>query len=177
MLDYRSLYPSIIVSHNISPETLNCDCCEPKDEIMGNYFCKLKKGFIPEVLEKIMKERFTLKSKLKKLKSGSQEYQDMYTRQVALKYVLNATYGYLAYSGARWYCNECASAITGLGRKYITETIEAARKTGLNVIYSDTDSVLLQGENIHERAQDFLSKWRFYIYFEGCWHKKEIRFA
>jgi len=158
MLDYRSLYPSIIVSHNISPETLNCDCCEPKDEIMGNYFCKLKKGFIPEVLEKIMKERFTLKSKLKKLKSGSQEYQDMYTRQVALKYVLNATYGYLAYSGARWYCNECASAITGLGRKYITETIEAARKTGLNVIYSDTDSVLLQGENIHERAQDFLIK-------------------
>ena len=158
MLDYRSLYPSIIAIHNISPETLNCECCKDAEKILGNHFCKKKKGFIPEVISGLMKERFALKAKLKKTKRGTQEFRDLNTRQLALKYILNASYGYMGYPSARWYCRECAEAIAALGRKYITETIEEARRKGLDVIYCDTDSLLLHAPNVKEKALEFLKE-------------------
>jgi len=158
MLDYRSLYPSIIVLHNISPDTANCSCCKNKENLNGNHFCKRKKGFIPEILAEILKERAALKNRLKKFKRGTQDYRDLNTQQIALKYVLNASYGYMGYPSARWYCRECAETTTFLGRKYIQETIEKARKDKLNVLYSDTDSLLLQSEDIKEKAVKFLNK-------------------
>lgn len=145
MFDYRSLYPSIIISHNISPDTLNCDCCE-KDNL-PHKFCKKKEGFIPKVLKKVIQERSDLKKRLKNMDKKSEEYSKLNAHVTALKYILNSTYGYMGYPGARWYCKECAETTTYLGRHYIKKTIEEAEKFGLNVIYGDTDSLLVQYKN------------------------------
>ncbi len=69
VVDFASLYPSIIASYNISIETLNCSCC--KDEgykvpDLPYWFCKNKKGFESLAVEELLKERLILKEKLKK---------------------------------------------------------------------------------------------------------------
>ncbi len=160
VLDYRSLYPSIIISHNIDPSTINCDCCCPSKK-EGAHFCSKKKGFIPAVLREVLTKRFELKGLLKNAGKGTLEYRILDARQQALKQVANSFYGYMGFAGARWYCLECAEAVTALGRMYIQQTIDAAEKEGFRVLYADTDSCFLSTPlegAIEKKAVNFLDK-------------------
>ena len=140
VLDYRSLYPTIISAHNISPGTLRCDCCADSEIIDGKYwFCKKKKGFIPTVLEDIITRRMRIKEILKD--KNSDKHKMLYARQNSLKILANSFYGYFGFFGARWYSIESAKSTTAYGRKYIHKVIDSAIEAGFNVIYSDTDSV------------------------------------
>lgn len=140
VLDFRSLYPSIIVTHNISPETLNCSCCEGKDVAPGekDWFCKKKKGFISTVIEGLITRRMRIKEITK-----TKDSKILFARQYALKTIANAMYGYLGFFMARWYCLECAQSITAYGRHYIQELIEKAKEENFKILYGDTDSVFL----------------------------------
>jgi DNA polymerase elongation subunit (family B) len=158
VFDFRSLYPSIITSHNIDPFTLNCSCCGDDAFVAptGSKFCVKKKGIVPETLEKVLDERTSLKAKLKKLEKGSTEYKLTDAHQWALKILANSTYGYLVYSRSRYYSRECGEAITALARKYIQDTMADAEKAGFEVLYGDTDSCfLLLGSQKREDAEAF----------------------
>ncbi len=147
VFDFRSLYPSIIVSHNISPETLNCTCCSEEEAHTspdGLRFCSKKKGIVPEVLANILHHRAILKRQMKSLDRNSDEYRYAYARQYAFKIIANAFYGMLRYVRARWYCRECAAATTAWERFYIKGVIEKAEREGFNVLYSDTDSIFIE---------------------------------
>ncbi len=152
VLDFASLYPSIIISHNISPDTLNCeheDCKKQNTNPDGTWFCLKKKGLFPEILETLLKKRLVLKKQYKEKKKKGIDDKSLFAKQWALKIVLNSVYGYLAYPRARWYSRECASATTALGREYIQKTLKNAEDAGYNTLYSDTDSIFLQfvGQN------------------------------
>lgn len=152
VLDFASLYPSIIISHNISPDTLNCEheeCKKQNTNPDGTWFCLKKKGLFPEILETMIKKRLVLKKEYKEKKKNGVEDKGLYAKQWALKIVLNSVYGYLAYPRARWYSRECASATTALGREYIQKTLKEAEDAGYQTLYSDTDSIFLQfvGQN------------------------------
>ncbi len=141
VFDFRSLYPSIIVSHNIDPATLNCNCCPGESAHVaptGARFCKKKKGLVPETLEKVLDERSRLKGELKKLKKGSEEHKQLDARQWALKILANSTYGYLVYARSRYYSRECGEAITAFARKYIQDTMQKAEENGFKVLYGDS---------------------------------------
>ncbi len=161
LFDFRSLYPTIIVSHNISPDTLDVPDCtdeltvtiEEADREYG--FCQDEPGFIPSLLESLVEERYDLKADLQKMEAESQEYRDLDTRQNALKILSNAFYGYMGYNGARWYSRESAEATTALGRQYIQDTIEQAEEMGFDVVYGDTDSVMLKGGDVEDRLDEF----------------------
>jgi DNA polymerase I len=78
-------------------------------------------------------------------------------RQYSLKIVANSFYGYFGFSGARWYSNECAAAITAYARDYIRKVMQQAEGVGFKVIYGDTDSVFISlGEKSKKHAMDFL---------------------
>ena len=161
VLDFRSLYPSLIVSFNISPETLNCDCCRGDGyRVPGlNYwFCKRRQGFIPSVIKGLIEKRGEIKRKLKELKKSSLEYKVFNNRQYALKIIANATYGYFGFAGSKWYSKECAESCTAFGRYWIKKTIEEAKNRGLEVIYADTDSLFLKTRNkeIERETEEFL---------------------
>jgi DNA polymerase I len=145
VFDFRSLYPSIIVTHNIDPSALNCKCCKPSEAVtvpeLGYKFCTKRRGFIPKTLEKIIQERVKLKQKMKKHKKSSKEYRSLDAQQWALKIIANSFYGMLGYARARWYFKKCAESVTSFGRHYIRNTIKMAKDFGFNVIYSDTDSL------------------------------------
>ncbi len=162
LFDFRSLYPTIMVSHNISPDTLDVEDCgeELEVEVEGNSygFCQDSPGFIPSILEELVEERYELKESLSSMDEDSQEYRNLYNRQNALKILSNAFYGYTGYNGARWYCRGCAEATTALGRKYIQEAIETAERLGLEVVYGDTDSVFVKSGDVEERMEEFQEK-------------------
>lgn len=144
VVDFKSFYPSVIVSYNICPSSLNCNCCldtknkiEIENETMR--FCEKKKGFLSSVLEYLITTRADVKKQLKKDKKNIL----LNARSQALKDLSNAFYGYLGFSSARWYNFDCAQAITALARKYIKDTILKAENEGFKVVYGDTDSVFL----------------------------------
>lgn len=146
VLDFRGLYPSIIVSYNIDPGTL---LHENKDEAgyfespTGARFSKKETGLIPFVLNYLIDLRMVLKRKIKTLDKSSEEHVKITARSHALKILANSFYGYMGYARSRWYSRQCAESVTAWGRKHIMETIETAEKSGFQVLYSDTDSIFL----------------------------------
>ncbi len=144
LFDFRSLYPSIIISHNIDLSTIDCECCknDHHKSPTGHYFCKKKKGFIPEVLDEIVRKRISVKKRMKDEKDpGKKKFLDV--EQQALKILANSMYGYFGFARARWYSRDCAESIAALGREYIHKTIKEVEKSGFNVVYGDTDSVYI----------------------------------
>lgn len=161
LFDFAALYPSITITHNVSPETLDCKDCKvnERNQVPGlkHHFCGKRKGFVPMVIEELVKKRMEIKEKLKKLGERSFEYRALYNRQYALKIIANASYGYYGYAGSRWYSRVCAESITSWGRMYIKKVIDMAQRIGYEVIYGDTDSLFLKTKSMKEMRK-FLEK-------------------
>ncbi|MFH1586983.1 MAG: DNA-directed DNA polymerase [Candidatus Diapherotrites archaeon] len=164
VLDFRSLHPTIIISHNISPETLKCnhESCKKGKNISPDkdWFCEKQRGFFPEILEEILANRIAVKGEMKKHKPGSKEYRLLDARQHALKILLNSHYGYLAFARARWYSRESARAVTAWSRHYIKEVMHKAEEDGFTPIYSDTDSlfILVPKDRGEKEVEQFAKK-------------------
>ena len=149
VFDYLSLYPTIIGSHNISPGTINCGCCEGTEkaplENGSIWFCRKKKGFIPALIEELITRRMRIKEIIKDEKN--EKFAILDARQNSIKLLANSFYGYLGFFAARWYSIECAQATTAYGRHYIKDVIAKAEKAEFKVLYSDTDSIFLTLDN------------------------------
>jgi len=163
VFDFRSLYPTIIISHNISPETYNS--LNPKDKCIKvpdskDFFNNDKKGFLSTALDEIISKRIFIKEQIKKIKDKeSFEFKLLYAREQTLKTIANSAYGYLGYERARWYCFGCAKAVTAFGRHYIHNVIDSANESGFMVLYSDTDSVFIQlNKKSIDEAKDFVNE-------------------
>lgn len=148
VFDFRSLYPTIISAHNISPDTIVYGKDSSDGVLKGFSFGTERKGFISTVIENVINRRLRVKELAKK----TQEDKTLEARQLALKTIANSIYGYYGFFGARWYNIDCAKAITAYGRHHIQDVINKAKEDGLKVLYSDTDSVFiaLNGKKIDE---------------------------
>ncbi len=160
VLDFRSLYPTIIVSHNISPELLNCEHQECKEKNTApetkNHFCLKTIGFIPKHLKFLIDRRREIKERMKKVPKDSSEYKILDNEQYATKIISNAMYGYFGFVGARWYKRECGEATAAWGRYYIKRIMQMATDFGLEIIYGDTDSIFVrkEGKNLKELEEE-----------------------
>jgi DNA polymerase I len=170
VLDFRGLYPSIIVSYNIDPGTLmekgvdirpgGDDRPNPPDpntneSPTGARFPKTGQGLVPYVLDYLVDMRMKIKKELKTLDKDSDAYTRMNARSHALKILANSFYGYLGYARSRWYSRPCAESVTAWGRKHIMETISTAEARGFTVLYSDTDSIFLLYKD-KQHVMDFM---------------------
>ena len=140
--DFKSLYPSIIISKNISPDTFIKG--ETDEEYhtapeVPHKFRKAPPGFIPSIIGELLKERVKIKDIMKKTAKDSVEYRILNVQQEALKTLANSMYGVYGYARFRWYSRECADAVTAWGRNYIKNTMKEAEKYGFKAIYADTD--------------------------------------
>jgi DNA polymerase I len=139
--DFRSLYPSIIISRNVSPDTLIDECNEEDCYIapeVGFKFLKKPIGFVPSVIGNVLKERVKIKSRMKK-STDPREQHVLDVQQEALKRLANSMYGVYGFIRFRWYCLECADSITAWGRDFIKKTMEKSEQRGFIPIYADTD--------------------------------------
>jgi DNA polymerase I/DNA polymerase-2 len=147
VFDFRSLYPTIIVTHNIDPWTFNCKHEECKKNRVPEekwHFCTKKNGFIPKYLEDLIKTRQQVKTQMKKVRKDSDDCRRLDNEQYALKIIANASYGYFGFFGSKWYRRECGAAAAAWGRYYICSVIEEAKKFGFEIIYGDTDSLMMR---------------------------------
>jgi DNA polymerase I len=150
VLDFKAMYPNLMITYNISPDTY----IRPNEPVppegvntapeVGHRFRKEPPGLYPRILRELIESRDRDRSEMKKLKPGTSHYKVLDARQRAVKVMTNATYGYAGWVGARWYVLQVAEAAAAWGRHTISTAIEMARKTGLDVIYGDTDSIFVK---------------------------------
>jgi DNA polymerase I len=161
VLDFASLYPSIIKVYNVSYETINCPHEECRSNVIpevGNWRCTRKVGIESLVVGSLRDLRVDYYKQLTKSKALSAEEKELY-RIVSqgLKVILNASYGVLGFESFPLYCLPAAEAVATLGRYAITRTIEKCRELGIDVVYSDTDSLFLQAPSEDQIKQ--VSEW------------------
>ncbi|MEM5792849.1 MAG: DNA polymerase domain-containing protein [Candidatus Aenigmatarchaeota archaeon] len=147
-LDFKSMYPSIVIGYNICPTTLllNRDDLKYNQTPFGSKFVdkSIRVGIFPEILKNLLEARDKIKKEMKK-ETDSSKKNYLHAKQYAFKTVANAFYGYSGYIRARFYVLDIASGITSVGREMINKTREIVdKKTPYKVIYGDTDSVMVK---------------------------------
>ena len=165
-LDFKAMYPNIMITENLSLDTYVAPS-EPEPPSGVNVTPEVKHkfrrepdGFYKEVLSSLIAVRDEIKPKLKKLDPKSAEYHILDARQKAVKVIANASYGYTGWIGARWYIKPVAEAATAWGRHTILSSIDLAKKSGLEVIYGDTDSIFIKydPQKVEKLCQEIFQK-------------------
>ncbi|XP_077476074.1 DNA polymerase delta catalytic subunit isoform X2 [Stigmatopora argus] len=162
-LDFSSLYPSIMMAHNLCYTTLLQKGAveklglSPADFIKtptGDQFVRssVRKGLLPEILENLLSARKKAKAELKK-ETDPFKKQVLDGRQLALKISANSVYGFTGAQVGKLPCLEISQSVTGFGRQMIEETkrlveskyiISNGYQADAKVIYGDTDSVMVK---------------------------------
>jgi len=145
-LDFSSMYPSIIVNYNLSPETLNCTCCPDGQPVPDTpwHLCRKRIGVIPKGIRKVLLRRLELKHAMKAEKDPVRR-RELDLRQKALKNILVTCFGYLGFNNFVFSNVECKEAVMLYGRHILEQTKLLAEDHGLEVIYGIVDSVFTQG--------------------------------
>ncbi|KAF0991969.1 hypothetical protein HZS_1071, partial [Henneguya salminicola] len=142
LLDYMSLYPSLIQEFNICFTTM-------KLAMVGNIITAIpiegsEKGVLPKEIKKLVERRRQVKSILQSASPSSTEYIQLEIRQRALKLIANSIYGCLGYVNSRFYAKPLAALITSKGRELLNCTKDIVEGgMGFSVIYGDTDSIMV----------------------------------
>jgi len=150
VLDFKSMYPNIMITQNVSPDTYvppgepDPPCGVNVAPEVKHRFRREPSGFYKEVLSHLIATRDEIRPKLRKLDPKSVEHRVLDARQKAVKVITNASYGYTGWIGARWYIKPVAEATAAWGRHVISNTIQLAKKVGLEVVYGDTDSIFIK---------------------------------
>ncbi|WP_313239422.1 DNA polymerase II [Stutzerimonas kunmingensis] len=168
VLDYKSLYPSIIRTFLIDPVGLIDGLRQPDDEqsipgFRGARFSRTR-HCLPAIVERVWEGRETAKREHNKPLSQ------------ALKIIMNAFYGVLGSSGCRFFDTRLASSITLRGHEIMRRTRELIEAQGHAVIYGDTDSTFVWLRKAHsddeaaligrQLVQHINDWWRVYLQSE-----------
>lgn len=145
VLDYKSLYPSIIRTFLIDPIGLIAGLKQPDDthSIPGYRNARFSREThcLPEIVRQIWQGRETAKQHNNKPLSQ------------ALKIIMNAFYGVLGSSGCRFFDPRLASSITLRGHDIMRQTRELIEAQGYQVIYGDTDSTFVWLNQAHSQEE------------------------
>ena len=144
-LDFSAMYPTIMISFNVSPDTYVVapagDEAVYRAPEVGHAFKKEPEGFFTSIMSDLITRRRALKGAMKHHEKSSTEYRILDIQQQTIKILTNSFYGYTGWSAAKFYKRECAEATTAWGRYFIKQAIKMAEGLGFQVIYSDTDSI------------------------------------
>ncbi len=155
VLDFKSMYPSLIIAKNICFTTLSKDGTIVSPEPGVKYLDKeTRLGLLPRVLERLMKDRDDTKKKMKNAKTAEEkQYYD--GLQAAIKVLMNAVYGVFASSFYRFTNPKIGASITAFARENTKAIIRQLETEGIRVIYGDTDSVFFQspGKTLDEALE------------------------
>lgn len=144
-IDFASLFPNIMVKHNISPETVLCGCCpDSQKRVPFNHYniCQQRIGLIPRVLKPLIERRMTYKRRIADDPSRAEEYE---MKQNILKWLLVTSFGYMGFNKARFGRIECHESITAYGRDILLKTMELADGMGFEILHGIVDCLWVKG--------------------------------
>lgn len=145
--DFASLYPSIILSWNMSPETKlprAIDECAIA-AITNVAFRTDRQGILPIAVDELLRLRKYWSELQASLPPGTPEWVDAGRRSTAYKIAANSFYGVAGAPVSRIFDREVAESVTQCGVWLVQLVIEEAEKRGMRVIYADTDSAFVAG--------------------------------
>jgi DNA polymerase I len=159
ILDYKSLYPTIMMAHNLCYTTVlsgstaddNAAKVNGSESIItapsGGRFVspQVSPGIMPAVLRELLDERTATKNLMKK--AGEDERRFLDAKQNAMKILLNSFYGYSGYARARLYSLALANAVTSFGRENILRTQKIIDEIG--------SAYVIDGEVVFKDALPF----------------------
>ncbi|MEM0084537.1 MAG: DNA-directed DNA polymerase I [Candidatus Methanomethylicia archaeon] len=157
VLDFASLYPSVLYRWNLSYETINCpheECKSNRVPELPHWVCVKRRGLSSIIIGMLRNMRvywFKPKAKDKSLDDAVRTWYSVVEQ--GLKVFLNASYGVMGDENFPLYCPPVAESITAIGRYVISKTIGKARELGVEVLYGDTDSIFL-----HRPTQEQVKK-------------------
>ena len=131
VLDFKSLYPSIIQTFKIDPYS-NLKSSIDTIETLNGYKFSSTQHFLPEFIDQLLEHR-----NLAKKKNDKQLSQ-------AIKILMNSFYGVMGSFGCRFYHPNLPTAITGTGQKLLIDSKTFLAEKGYEVIYGDTDSLFIK---------------------------------
>ena len=166
MLDFNSLYPSIIQEYDICFTTVNRPKLDPADLDAPAPPVQLPEpppggpggpnaAVLPQVIRKLVQRRKDVKNILKTERNPAVREQ-LDIRQLAFKLTANSMYGCLGFAASRFYAKPLAELTTLQGREILQSTVDLAQGTlGLDVVYGDTDSIMVNtnSNNLSEVMQ------------------------
>ncbi len=161
VMDFASLYPSIIKVYNLGYQTILCpheECKDNKVPETPHWVCKKHQALESLLIGSLRDLRVRWYKPKSKDKTLSGELRSWYNViQSALKVILNASYGVFGAESFDLYCPPVAEATASIGRHVITRSIKKARELGIEVIYGDTDSIFLK--NASQSQINSIAKW------------------
>lgn len=151
VMDFNSLYPSIIQEFNICFTTVDRNPNDI-DELPQIPSTDKAQGVLPRLLATLVERRREVK-KIMKNERDPHKYAQCDIRQQALKLTANSMYGCLGYVNSRFYAKPLAMLVTNKGREILMNTRQLAESLNLVVVYGDTDSVMIDtGCQTYEEA-------------------------
>ena len=145
VMDFNSLYPSIIQEYNICFTTVDrSETSENEnEEKVPEVPVDQAQGILPKLIATLVNRRREVKKLMKDKHASAEQLALWDTKQIALKLTANSMYGCLGYTQSRFYARPLAMLTTFKGREILRSTKELAESNQLQVIYGDTDSVMI----------------------------------
>jgi DNA polymerase I len=157
VMDFPSLYPSIIKVWNLGYQSILCPHPKCRNNIVPNtphWVCTKERALESLLIGSLRDLRVNWYKNRAKDKSLPQEQQNWYkVAQGALKVILNASYGVFGAESFDLYCPPVAEATAAIGRHSITQILAHTKQVGVQVLYGDTDSVFLKNPTKEQIAE------------------------
>ncbi|KAI9686890.1 MAG: DNA-directed DNA polymerase alpha catalytic subunit pol1 [Bathelium mastoideum] len=152
VMDFNSLYPSIIQEFNICFTTVERTGFSEEDEQVPEVPIDQPQGILPKLIATLVSRRREVKKLMKDKTATPDQLATWDIKQMALKLTANSMYGCLGYTRSRFYARPLAVLTTFKGREILRSTKDLAESTQLRVIYGDTDSVMINtnADNIQD---------------------------
>ena len=138
-LDFASLYPNIIRTRNISPETVRCGCCDTDDVPGLGYSICERDGYLPDVLGPLIDARRAIKARIPD--ADDDERERLEAASSAIKWILVSCFGYQGFSNAKFGRIECHEAINAYARELLLDAKAALEDAGWRVVHGIVDSI------------------------------------
>ena len=157
VMDFASLYPSIVKVKNLSYETVRCpheECKKNTIPLTNHWACSKRNGLTSMIIGSLRDLRVNYYKSLSKKETLTDEQRQQYTVvSQALKVILNASYGVMGAEIFPLYFLPAAEATTAIGRHTILETIKKCESAGIEVLYGDTDSLFIKNPTKNQIQQ------------------------
>lgn len=141
LMDFNSLYPSIIQEYNICYTTIDTPATENEEVTLPDP--SVEQGVLPFQIRRLVESRREVKKLMANADLEADQKMQYNIRQLALKLTANSMYGCLGFDKSRFYAPHLAALVTQKGRDILMNTKALVQKLNLEVIYGDTDSIMV----------------------------------
>ena len=168
-VDFASLYPNIMIEKKISPETVECSCCENNEVPELDYsICEKQEGFISEVLRPLVNDRARYKELVKEAEGERKKY--LQGSIDAIKWILVSCFGYMGHAHASYGAIKCHQAINAYDREIMLDAKQMLEDSGYEIKHGIVDSLWVKekekSKDIHKACKEVSDKIGIDLEFE-----------